>query len=383
MWENSIRARRKAEKSEEAKRLKNPLKRKISPEDRFKKARDLISKNYSTNEISKILKISERSVTRFKKRMREEKRKLKAEGKFQFHPDDEDTSLKYLSESEKLNKAKGYIEKGLSLSEIAAICKVSERTVRRWKERLSKNPELTEEEDEETSVEDPPPREQEETVNKKKRQRKIYYDRDKVKYAVELINNGLSNKEISMFLELSIANVRKLKSNIINGTLSNIIDDSQYHYSKSNSDPLDGADDLVPLPASCKRKPKRTLSDRDMHITRILRDKGLRTMDIAKLVNISERSVTRLLTKSKNIEVHEYSIDILDEVKELLRNAEDIVINLPDVQETTENTNEDKEDEGLEEVEEEVDPPSSSFEQNFISKSRIGMDLIQMNVKVK
>ena len=38
-------------------------------------------------------------------------------------------------------------------------------------------------------------------------------------------------------------------------------------------------------------------------------------MDIAKMVQISERSVTRLLIKSKEYEVESYSTEILDEVK--------------------------------------------------------------------
>lgn len=97
------------------------------------KARELVSKNYSTSEISKVLKMSERSVTRFKKRIREEKQKLKAEGKLYLDPNDEDNSFKYLTESEKFRRARQLFEQGLRFNEISEVCKVSERTVRRWK----------------------------------------------------------------------------------------------------------------------------------------------------------------------------------------------------------------------------------------------------------
>lgn len=73
---------------------------------------------------------------------------------------------------------------------------------------------------------------------KPQRQRRPFYDREKIEYAKELIENGLSNKEMSMLLELSIANVRKLKVNILKGTINELIDDSAEHYSnlKGNSD---------------------------------------------------------------------------------------------------------------------------------------------------
>lgn len=51
-----------------------------------------------------------------------------------------------------------------------------------------------------------------------------------------------------------------------------------------------------------------------MHIVRLLKERGVRTMEIARMVEISERSVTRLLSKSKEFEVHQYGLDILDEV---------------------------------------------------------------------
>lgn len=51
-----------------------------------------------------------------------------------------------------------------------------------------------------------------------------------------------------------------------------------------------------------------------MHIVRLLKERGVRTMEIAKMVDISERSVTRLLNKSKEFHVHQYGLDVLDEV---------------------------------------------------------------------
>lgn len=72
-------------------------------------------------------------MTRFKKRMREEKQKLKAEGKLWIDDQDHDNSFKYLTEKEKFKRAKEYFDQGLRFRDIADICKVSERTVRRWK----------------------------------------------------------------------------------------------------------------------------------------------------------------------------------------------------------------------------------------------------------
>lgn len=73
---------------------------------------------------------------------------------------------------------------------------------------------------------------EEDFKSRRLRQRRPFYDREKIEYATELIQNGLSNKEISILLELSIANVRKLKFNILNGTTEELIDDSIEHYSK-------------------------------------------------------------------------------------------------------------------------------------------------------
>lgn len=132
-YEDSIRARRRAAKLEKQ-RKKNaktqPLrKREMSSEERFRRARELISKGLGTNQISKILKVSERSVTRFKRRMREEKQRLKAEGKIIVDPNDPDdeNSFKHLAPEEKYKKAEELFRKRLKIHEISEILKISER----------------------------------------------------------------------------------------------------------------------------------------------------------------------------------------------------------------------------------------------------------------
>jgi hypothetical protein len=64
------------------------------------------------------------------------------------------------------------------------------------------------------------------------KKRRLYVDREKIQYARELIENQLSNKEMAMLLEMSIACVRKLKLKILNGTVEELIDDSEEHYTK-------------------------------------------------------------------------------------------------------------------------------------------------------
>lgn len=93
-------------------------------------------------------------------------------------------------------------------------------------------------------------------------------------------------------------------------------------------------------------------------------------MDIAKMVEISERSVTRLLTKSKEFQLHEYSLDILDDVERLLSNY-NVVFDAEALVDTKK-----------EEEKDSSEDCTGSFSQNYISKSRIGLDLIRMKVKV-
>lgn len=133
LFEDSIRVRRRAAKLEKrrkkASKSQPVRKREISSEERFRRARDLISRNLSTNQISKILKVSERSVTRFKRRMREEKSRLKAEGKIAGDPNDPDdeSSFRHLPPDEKMKIAKELFRKRLKIQEISEILKISER----------------------------------------------------------------------------------------------------------------------------------------------------------------------------------------------------------------------------------------------------------------
>jgi hypothetical protein len=71
-----------------------------------------------------------------------------------------------------------------------------------------------------------------ETTPAARKKRRLYVDQEKVQYARELIENKLSNKEMSMLLEMSIACVRKLKMKILNGTVDELIDNSAEHYTK-------------------------------------------------------------------------------------------------------------------------------------------------------
>lgn len=389
IFEDSIRSRRRAARLNAQRRkkvnnsataMKLKKKREISSEERFRRARELISKNYSTNQISKILRISERSVTRFKKRIREEKRKLRAEGKIQ---DDEGNSFKYLSISEKVKRAKELFEKNLKIQEISDILRVSERTVRRWKDRLTKmeddtsiidvNMQDEEKIKTETDYESNNIIEQgalEDDEIKPKRKRRAYLDREKVQYATELVENGLSNKDMSMLLEMSIACVRKLKMKILNGTVEELIDDSEEHYKNLNNnlnkevgnDPLNVLPELR-MPnssqkASCERRQKANLSDRDMLIVRLLRDNQMRTMDIAKIIGISERSVTRLLSKTKDLLEINYDPDIVEEVDRLLASKDEILNNEANIEDLDINTAAD-------------------------SKQNIALSLLAMNVAIK
>lgn len=268
LFEESIRARRRAAKLAKSKAASRTVqKREISSEERFRRARELISKGLSTNQISKVLKVSERSVTRFKRRMREEKKRLKAEGKIAIDPNDpdDDNNFKHLPTEQKMQVAKEMFRKRLKIQEISEILKISERSVRRWKDRLANEMKIEadyeqvetekgptkhskravtvkpkveqslQQEDEDIYYEEALP---EQTSLPKKR--KLFVDREKVEYARELIENKMSNKEMSKLLELTIACVRKLKLKILNGTVDELIDDSEEHYTKVGKGDTDG-----------------------------------------------------------------------------------------------------------------------------------------------
>lgn len=75
-----------------------------------------------------------------------------------------------------------------------------------------------------------------------------------------------------------------------------------------------------------ERKPKVVLGDREMYMVRLLRQNNIRTMDIAKLMKISERSVTRLLARSKDLSSIEFEEDFVAEVNKLLADK-DLILN--------------------------------------------------------
>lgn len=104
--------------------LSNDQKKAISAE-RFQHARELISKNLGTNQIARIMKLSERSVTRFKKKMREEELG-KVEECANVDADDEN-SFKKLRVEEKLIKIKELVRKGLTNVRISTILGISDR----------------------------------------------------------------------------------------------------------------------------------------------------------------------------------------------------------------------------------------------------------------
>lgn len=113
-----------------------------------------------------------------------------------------------------------------------------------------------------------------------------------------------------------------------------------------------------------ERKPKVVLSDREMFLARLLRENNVRTMDIAKMMKISERSVTRLLAKSREMEVIEYDADIVAEADRLLADKDEIL-------------NSDVIGESF------ADPVESDLLTKDDSKRQICSSLLAMNVKMK
>lgn len=97
---------------------------------------------------------------------------------------------------------------------------------------------------------------------------------------------------------------------------------------------------------------------------RLLRENNVRTMDIAKLMQISERSVTRLLYGKKDVKNVEYEDDVVEEVEKLLADKDKIlnpdisaVVNLP------------------------VEKPPTR--QPDDAKRKLGTNLLAMKVKIK
>lgn len=104
---------------------------------------------------------------------------------------------------------------------------------------------------------------------------------------------------------------------------------------------------------------KPTLGNRDATIAKLLRDKGLRSLDIATLMNISERSVTRLMAKAREMDFTEIDPDIEDEVDKMVENRDDIA-----------NKNRTSK------------PPAPARKEPDDSKRKTGMRLLSMGVKV-
>lgn len=105
-----------------------------------------------------------------------------------------------------------------------------------------------------------------------------------------------------------------------------------------------------------ERKPKTILRERDMFIARLLRDNNIRTMDIAKMMKISERSVTRLLAKSKDTAVMTYELDIVVEVEHMLADKEKLLC---------------------------ATEPGLPAAQNIETKRQVCKSLLSMNVSIK
>lgn len=281
------------------------------------------------------------------------------------------------------------------------------RSVRRWKERLNNvkdEPNAVLKEDTVVKMESTSPSKrpvrvtrlkqklveeeddyfegQEKVTEPSRKKRRLYVDREKVQYATELIENKLSNKEMSLLLEMSIACVRKLKTKILDGTVEELIDNSEEHYSNlekakeeikmdPDADPLQFIDTMYEREPSAstssfshERKPKVILSERDMFIARLLRENNIRTMDIAKMMQISERSVTRLLAKAKDSLKTEYEADVVEEVERLLA-AKDEILNELVPQDLC------------------LIPGSEAKACGDESKRQLGTNLLAMNVKIK
>lgn len=111
-----------------------------------------------------------------------------------------------------------------------------------------------------------------------------------------------------------------------------------------------------------ERKPKAVLRDREMFIASLLRENSVRTMDIAKMMKISERSVTRLLAKARDIKNIEYDEDVLATVSQLLEDKDELLnVSMPPIEETN----------------------SALRASTDDSKRQLAVSLLAMNVKTK
>lgn len=116
------------------------------------------------------------------------------------------------------------------------------------------------------------------------------------------------------------------------------------------------------LQYSYERKPKTVLGEKEMLVVKILRERNVRTMDIAKMMQISERSVTRLLAKGRDIE-YTYDQCFLDEADRLEQEKDAILGNI------------------------DTSPPQATSSQKTSStdksKRQLALNLLEMNVTIK
>lgn len=115
-----------------------------------------------------------------------------------------------------------------------------------------------------------------------------------------------------------------------------------------------------------ERKPKVVLSDREMYLVHLLRENNIRTMDIAKLMSISERSVSRLVAKLREAIVIEIPDEVFEEAQDLIARKDEILS--VEYQPTEES-----------EEPEVTEKPAQSDE----SKRKLAFSLLAMNVKLK
>ena len=235
IFEDKIRARRRAARLNKRRNRRNRKKpegsinryirkKEMSAEERFKYARQLILENFSTREISKALRVSERSVTRFRRRLNEQKRKLQEEGKLEVDPEEEteEYKFKFLSAEVKAEKIAELSEKGMGATEIAKALHISDKTVRRWRIRLDEMKENPEKYNKKYMRKEPGERPRYEP----KKQYIKSLDREVIEKAKRLFEKGETNKDMCVILGLSMNTVKKLIKMITNGTIDTLVDDT-------------------------------------------------------------------------------------------------------------------------------------------------------------
>lgn len=111
-----------------------------------------------------------------------------------------------------------------------------------------------------------------------------------------------------------------------------------------------------------KPKAKAVLGESDMLKAALLREKNVRTMDIAKMMKVSERSVTRMLAKARDSGIAEYDADIVADVERMIA-EKDKLLNADVI------------------YEEQI--PVAEAQAPAESKRQLGVSLIAMKVKLK